>query len=161
MWVSTLSPPTDAMLRTTPPRSAMDARQADWIHTSGPRQFTATVLSNRLVSMPSVGPMYGLVAALFTRMSTDPRRSTVAATQASAWSGSPALAANDLEPWRPASTARISAAHASRASTLRDESITAAPLAASVAAIALPMPRDAPVTSATFPSTRMSIDEHD
>ena len=52
---------------------------------------------------------------------------------------------------------RISAAAASRSSILRDDSITAAPLAASSAAMARPIPRDAPVTSATLPSIRRSM----
>ena len=41
---------------------------------------------------------------------------------------------------------------------MRDESITFAPLAAKAAAMARPMPFDAPVTSATFPSRRISMD---
>ena len=86
------------------------------------------------------------MAALFTRMSTRPNRSTVAATQAAIWSGSPALAANT------AVSPPISSAAASRASCLRDDSITDAPLPANAPAIALPMPRLAPVTSATLPS---------
>ena len=53
-------------------------------------------------------------------MSTRPNRSTVAATQAAIWSGSPALAANTaVSPAVP-----ISAAASSRASCLRDDSIT-------------------------------------
>jgi hypothetical protein len=64
------------------------------------------------------------VAALFTRMSTRPNRSTVAATQAAIWSGSPALAANTAvsPPAVP-----MSSAAASRASCLRDDNITDAP----------------------------------
>jgi hypothetical protein len=98
--------------------------------------------------------MYGLVAALFTRMSTRPSRSTVAATQAPICSGSPALAAktSSLPPAVP-----ISSAVASRASILRDDSITSAPAAANVAATALPIPRLAPVTRATFPSSVISM----
>ena len=40
-----LRPPTDAMLRTTPPRAFIAARQASWVHTNGPRRFTSNVLS--------------------------------------------------------------------------------------------------------------------
>ena len=43
------------------------------------------------------------------------------------------------------------------ASFFRDDNMTCAPEAAKVAAIARPMPFDAPVTSATFPSSRTSI----
>src|SRR4051812_17861528 len=102
--------------------------------------------------MSMLAPMYGLVAALFTRMSTAPKASIVACTAASAWSGSPALAANtatSLSLPMPAFTA-------SSASCLRDDSITCAPAFANVSAIARPMPFDAPVTSATFPSSEIS-----
>jgi hypothetical protein len=40
---------------------------------------------------------------------------------------------------------------------LREEIITRAPAAAYEAAMARPMPRDAPVTSATFPSNLSSM----
>ena len=56
-----------------------------------------------------------------------PKRSMVAATQAAIWSGSPALAANTAT--SPPESG-ISAAVASRASCLRDDSITAAPASA-------------------------------
>src|SRR6056297_787530 len=80
-----------------------------------------------------------------------PNRSTVAATHAAACSGSPALAAYvAVSPSMPA-------AASSSASCLRDDSITAAPASASVAAMARPMPFDAPVTSATFPSRLTSM----
>ena len=92
------------------------------------------------------------MAALFTRMSTAPKRSTVAATHAAIWSGSPALAANT------ALSPPISAAAASSASCLRDDSITDAPAAAYAAAMALPIPRHAPVTSATLPSSLICMD---
>jgi hypothetical protein len=65
--------------------------------------------------------MYGLVAALLTRTSTAPKRSTVAATHAPVASGSPALAAHH------ATSPDISLAAASSASALRDESMTRAP----------------------------------
>ncbi len=79
-------------------------------------------------------------------MSSAPNRSNVAATHASAWSGSPAFAANH------ATSPSMPAAAASSASGLRDDNMTRAPLAASSVAIASPMPRDEPVMSATWPS---------
>src|SRR5262245_19165687 len=84
-------------------------------------------------------------------MSTAPNRSTVAATQAAIWSGSPALAAK-VATSAPGVSARISPAAASSASCLRDDSRTPAPAAAYAPAIARPIPRLAPVTSATLPS---------
>ena len=97
-----------------------------------------------------VAPIDGFVAALFTRMSTAPSCSTVAATHAAAWSGSPAFAAK-VAIRAPGVVAEIAAAASSSPACLRDESMTAAPPSASDAAIARPMPFDAPVTSATLP----------
>ena len=51
----------------------------------------------------------------------------------------------------PARRAFSSAATASQASALRDEITTLAPCSASRSAIARPMPRDEPVTTATLP----------
>ena len=95
--------------------------------------------------------MYGLVAALFTKMSSAPKRSMVADTQARPASTSPALAANTST--SPTMSLRASTS----ASCLRDEIMTFAPAAAKWVAIALPIPRDAPVTNATLPSKRSSI----
>ena len=54
---------------------------------------------------------------------------------------------------RPGVAATIAAAASSSPACLREDSITAAPASASDAAIARPMPFDAPVTSATLPSS--------
>ena len=75
----------------------------------------------------------------------------VAATQASAASRSPALAACT------AISPSIPAAASSSASCLREESITCAPDSAKTSAMARPIPLEAPVTSATFPSRRSSM----
>ena len=139
------------MLMMTPGRSLNARSHADRHQNTGPRTLTSNVLSKRPGSTPSVGPKYGLVAALLTRMSRPPKRSMVAATQASAASMSPAWAA-----WTATSPC-IPAAAASSASCLREDSITRAPDAAISAAIARPIPFDAPVTSATFPSSRSSM----
>jgi hypothetical protein len=100
--------------------------------------------------MSMVDPKYGLVAALFTRMSMLPNRSMQCSTAASACSGSPALAATtSMSP-------PISSAAARRSSILREEMRTDAPASAYALAIALPMPREAPVTSATLPAREIS-----
>src|SRR3954451_20904239 len=145
-------PPTDAMLTITPGSSRMARFHADWHQNTGPRMFTWNVLSKRDGSMPIVGPAYGLAAALLTRISSRPKRSMVAATQPSPASMSPALAANT------AVSPPISAAAASRPSILRDESITLAPDSTKPAAMALPIPREPPVTRATLPSSRISME---
>ncbi len=61
-------------------------------------------------------------------------------------------------PDSPAAAA-ISVVAASRASAFLEESITVAPLSANREAIAFPIPRLAPVTSATLPSRRISTVE--
>src|SRR5438445_3812244 len=126
---STLTPPVEAMLMTDPPRSDMVAFQAHWVQTRAPSWLTCTVLLARETSIPIMGPMYGLVAALLTRMSRPPRRSTVAATQASAASGSPALAANQE------TSPDMEAAASLSWSSFRDEIITRAPASAMAAAM--------------------------
>ena len=57
----------------------------------------------------------------------------------------------------PVPPSRMESAAASSASCLRDDSITSAPEAENSAAISRPIPRDAPVTSATLPSSRSSM----
>src|ERR1019366_8793497 len=91
-------------------------------------------------------------------MSTRPNRSTVAATQASACSGSPALATVQATSPAPGGAAgRLSPADDSSPSALRDESITEAPDPAKARAMAWPIPREPPVTSAVLPSSRSSM----
>ena len=127
------------MFSTEPPCSCIDACHTSWDHISGPAQLTEIVLSRRGRSMSIVLPMYGFVAALFTRMSMRPNRSMVAATHAAASSGSPALAACQ------AASPSIVATAASSTSAFRDEIITRAPLRPNSWAIARPMPREPPV----------------
>src|ERR1700736_1344282 len=102
--------------------------------------------------MSMLGPMYGFVAALLTRMSSTPNRSTVPCTHASAWSGAPALVAKVA----PLSLG-IVAATSSRASALREDNMTLAPAAANATAVAAPIPREAPVISAVLPARLISV----
>src|SRR5262249_5636358 len=88
--------------------------------------------------------------ALLTRTSIFPNSATVRATSPSTWSAfvtslAPAIAR------RP--SARASAAPSSAVSALRSESATSQPSRASRSAIARPIPRPAPVISATLPSS--------
>src|SRR5581483_8050147 len=139
------------MLMTAPPRSFIDFCQASCVHMNGPVRLVSYVFCHRGRSASITGPMYGLVAALLTRMSTAPKRSRVASMHASASS------------WRPAWPAKISTspfmveAASLRPSSLRELSITRAPASAKAAAMARPMPFDAPVTMATLPSSLRSI----
>src|SRR5258706_1668116 len=84
-------------------------------------------------------------------MSRPPKRSTVAVTHALAASMSPALAANT------AVSPSISAAAISSRSCLRELSMTLAPASANDPAMARPIPFDAPVTSATLPSSEICM----
>src|SRR4051794_26510835 len=84
-------------------------------------------------------------------MSMPPNRSTQNATQALAWSGSPALAANT------ATSPGMAAAALSSPACLRDEIRTLAPASAKAVAMARPIPFEPPVTSATLPSSRSSM----
>src|SRR6187549_2536024 len=93
----------------------------------------------------SSGPKYGLVAALLTRPSTRPKRSTALATSASTSSALPV--------WQAKAAAEPSgklAAVASRSACLREASTTLAPAATQACAMAAPMPRLAPVTRMTL-----------
>ena len=132
------------MLITQPPFASIVARQASWAQTSAPRTFTRKVLSQASRSASIVRPMTGLVAALLISTSMPPSRSIVAATHASAWSGSPALAAN-VARRAPGTSASIPCAASSSASCFRDDSITAAPSRAYAVAMPSPIPFDAPV----------------
>src|ERR1700733_7112857 len=148
MLGSTVYPPIEATLITLPPVSRMPQRHALCAQISGPTTLTPTVFIARGTSMSIMGPKYGFVAALLTRMSTDPKRSTVASTHARAASASPAFASNQATLSPPISSATL-ASDAPR----REEIITRAPFAANAWAIARPMPRDAPVTTATLPAS--------
>ena len=93
------------------------------------------------------------MAALLTRMSRPPKRSMVAATQASACVGVAGVGGVARRPSPPHLGRRGLRARPACATT----SITGAPDAAYAAAMARPIPCDAPVTSATFPSSRISM----
>src|SRR5690242_8585904 len=110
--------------------------------------LTSTVLLNAPRSVFRIGPKYGLAAALLTRMSSRPWAWAMSRIRPWIWSMSPMWQARTsaLPP-----AARIAAATVSQSSALRLDTITCAPCAASAFAIASPMPRLAPVTSATLP----------
>jgi NAD(P)-dependent dehydrogenase (short-subunit alcohol dehydrogenase family) len=159
--------------------NAGDPEQAEACVAATVERFGAIdILVNNAVTNPYYGPMIDLdsaradktvrvnqtgylewvQAALLTRMSTAPNRSTVAATHAAACSGSPALATRQSTgPDRSPLAAPISTAARASASALREEIITDAPAEEKARAMACPMPLDAPVTSAVLPSRRSSM----
>jgi hypothetical protein len=84
-------------------------------------------------------------------MSILPKRFIVASTHAWPCSISPAFAAKiSVSP-------SISFAAARSASSLREVNITCAPASTNDFAIALPMPREAPVTNAVLPRSEISM----
>ena len=109
----------------------------------------------------SLGPVDILVAnaggsltppALATRIPTGPRLSSTACRSASTWpkSVTSPVTGTALPPSLTMAAAMAAAAAASRPCTA-----TAAPRRANSAAMAAPMPRELPVTSATWPSSAL------
>ena len=89
--------------------------------------------------------------ALFTRASTRPNRSSTVANAARTASGSPTShgTATARSPRAPATVSSLSAERASSATLM--------PAAWSTCAIDAPMPCDAPVTTATLPSSSVAV----
>src|SRR5712691_1071920 len=144
------SPATDATLIMEPePRS----------HIPGATSFTrrnalfrliSTILSNCPSSTSRHGPCAIFVAALFTRMSMRPNWRTAESTRFRIWSILPIWQATAF------TLGPISRATWSSVSCLRPQMTTFAPSRTKTSAMALPMPRLAPVTIATL-SLRMLI----
>src|SRR4029077_6537656 len=114
-----------------------------------PRRLTSKVLSQALTSAPRTGPKYGFVAALLTRMSILANFAMTCSTRRCRSSGLPAWAG--IATARSGNRALMRSASASRSACFRLESTTCAPCSARAVAMALPMPRLAPVTRATRP----------
>jgi hypothetical protein len=111
--------------------------------------FTAMSRSNSVSSTSSMGRRTWLMPALLTRMSTRPNASTIDFTAASTsvrWETSQRTAIALL---------LIEAAASPAAFSLMSTTATRAPSRAKVAAMPLPKPDPAPVTSATLLSRRM------
>ena len=129
--------------------AAVHDRTASWL--------TSNVFCARTMSMSIIGPKYGLVPALLTRMSSRPKRATVAATQDCASSGLPTWAAVQANRPSAAPPATRPATASARSSALREVIMTLAPASAKRAAMARPIPRLPPVISAVFPLSSSSI----
>src|SRR5689334_906816 len=147
-------PPVDVMLMMTPPCSFIHVAHARCASRSGPTTFTSSTLSIARSSVSIIGPNAGFVAALFTRMSSRPRRSTHCSTDAWMASGSPAEPAYVVT---SAPMVRSACSVSSSSCCLRARTAIDAPAAAYASAIARPMPRVPPVTSATLPSSRKAF----
>jgi hypothetical protein len=110
--------------------------------------FRSTIRSHSSSGASMIGPS-SITPALLTTVSMRPSSSTVVATACSAccWSVTSAVIVRALPP-----PSLIWVASASSRSVRRATRATLAPRAASAAAVACPMPLEAPVTSATVPS---------
>ena len=144
----------EATLITEPRRPALTAAA---VQTSTASWFTSNVFCARTTSMSIIGPKYGLVPALLTRMSSRPKRASVPATQDWASSGFPTWAAVQATRSSGTPPATRPAAASARSSALREVIMTLAPASAKRAAMARPIPRLPPVISAVFPLSSSSI----
>jgi hypothetical protein len=119
--------------------------RAAWVTLSTPRTLTSTICSHSLMGVPSAGPS-SITPALLTRVSSLPSPATAASTAAVAPS---ALVTSACSTRAWPESARMAAASSSSLSRRRATKATAAPSAASLRAVAAPMPLLAPVTSTT------------
>src|SRR4051794_9443998 len=141
------TPAIDATLTTAPPRSPSPARYATWVHASVETMLVSAILRAASRSRSTSGPNTGLIPVLFTSRSTGPNADAARSTVSARWSGSsdrPATASATSGP--PSVSTALSSA-----SGLRAVITTRAPSATRRWAIARPMPRLAPVTSAVRP----------
>ena len=146
---SGLTPPILEMFTMAPPPRARKCGRAALEISKGARTFTAMILSKAPGVVSSTGPNTGFTAALLTRMSRPPN---IAAARATMSSASPSFETLQAMPPASAPAAFNSATVASTASCLRLTATTLAPARAKARAIAFPMPRVPPVTSAILPS---------
>src|SRR6266540_2077485 len=137
------------MLTIRPPRPAAIMRAADACVTKT-RPFRSMSITVSHESSSSVARSCGMfVPALFTRMSTLPHSRSIRSkhTRIDAAFRTSSSSARDRLPF-----ARSATATGSASSPFRDVTATSAPASARASAIARPMPREPPVTSARFPS---------
>ncbi len=132
--------PDDSVTTRGPSRSSMSGRQC-FVTTVGPRRFTASVRSRSSVEASCSGPASGKIPALFTSTSRPPISSRIRSVAAAISSSS--VTSSLTARWSSAVTSLVSRAPA----------YTVAPRSVRSAAICSPIPRVAPVTSATCPSS--------
>ncbi len=148
-----MRPAIDAMWTILPQRRATMPGTNACAQRNGPVAFTAKSRFHSSSPTRASGAELAM-PALDTRMSTVPKRAPAAACRRAIESASETSqgTASALAPvWR------ISSATASISSALRAATITRAPASASSRAVAAPMPRPPPVTSATLPSRSICI----
>src|ERR1035437_3035873 len=141
------------MLTMAPPDEGNSGAIA-WLTSRGPRRLTAMTRSKQSAVMFSKA-MSTSIPALFTRTSTVGSNAATCEASASIASGSARSATTDRAP-EPSGLGMDSAASA-RAAALQSTRITRAPRAWSCPAMARPMPRAAPVTTATLSANSFII----
>jgi len=134
------------------PRAAICGARAA-VKKNGARTFVANIDSKSSTAKLSVGPNEKL-PALFTRMSMPwPLFSPSAASSLTLSSAARSARTNRAEPPSP----RIAATTSEPRRSSRPDTTTSAPSRANASAVARPIPDVLPVTSATFPASRMTI----
>lgn len=137
-------------LTTAPPCSLIHARHAHCTRRSGASTFIVKAVRHASGSASMSGPYGWLVAALFTTMSTRPNSATVRSVTSHRCAGS---ATDPGTPTASAPRARNAATASRTPCGSRAVTHNRAPQSASSSAIARPMPREAPVTTAALPSS--------
>src|SRR6266508_4233906 len=131
-----------------PRRPAIIRAAAAWVTKTRPLRSTSMTVSQE-PSSSAPRPCGMFVPALFTRISTLPHSRSIRSkqTRIDASLRTSSRSASDRRPF-----ARSAIATGSASSPFRDVTATSAPASARASAIARPMPREPPVTSARFPS---------
>ena len=140
------------MLMITPGWSLNARSHADWHQNTGPRTLTSNVLSKRAGVDAERGAEVRVGGGV---VDEDVEAAEALDGRGHAGVGGVDVAGVGGEDGDVAAASPAAAASSRRC--LRDDSITRAPVAAISAAMARPIPFDAPVTSATFPSSRSSM----
>src|SRR3990170_5025761 len=140
------------MLTIRPPRCRIICRDTALVTRKVPFRFVRTTVS-KSSSERRMRRLSRVTPALFTRTSIRPCSEITAWTAASTRGASP-TSKGDRTPLPPALSIPASTSRAA-ASLLAKFRTTTAPSEANLSATARPIPRDAPVTSATFPARRI------
>src|ERR671918_2456511 len=143
-------PKIDEVLTMDPPPARRIAGTMCFMPSHTPVWFTATI-ADHSSSVVSSTPLLVIVPALLKRTLIRPKRASASST---ALAQSDEEVTSSLRAWPP-----ISAATCARSSSRRSQSKSFAPSRAKNLAVVAPIPRAAPVTTATLLSNRPDIDE--
>lgn len=153
--VTPWTPVLDAVFTTIPPPCARITFNSSRRQRKVPVRFTASTVFQESSVCSARGALAPSMPALFTAMSRRPNRSTTERTRRTT---SASLVTSHGSNTAGAPKARSSSASASPAAVLTSETTTVAPAAASARTVAVPIPPEPPVTSATRPERSASAD---